>query len=81
MVPFAPDKSILETLEELRVINRHNQNAFMKVDAERNKLRAVNAELLAAIKQLIGTSQASPAEWVKACADVAAAIARAEGKQ
>ncbi len=51
------------------------------LEAEWNRLRATNAELLAAIKQLIGTSQASPAEWVKACADVAAAIARAEGKQ
>ena len=51
------------------------------LEAEWNRLRAVNSELLAAIKGLINTSQASPAEWVEACADVAAAIARAEGEQ
>ncbi len=91
MAPFAPDKSTQELVEELRVICQHNHKLFMTVDAERNRLRDINAELLAALEvcdRVLHFDLHKMITWgpdcnqaVKDAADQArATIAKAEGR-
>lgn len=88
MSAHTPDRSILEVLEEARALNQQNMKTFMAIDAERNKLRATNAELLAALKDTVElarkaiTQHGTDAEYADIRLEKAlTAIARAEGKQ
>ncbi len=89
MNAHTPDRSILEALEEVRLLNQQNMKKFMAVDAERGKLRATNAELLAILRRILSAHQSGNNGSVMGEAVLcrqfelaaSAAIARAEGKQ
>ena len=63
-------------IETMQHIASHRENQFAETRAERDKLRQINAELLAALKAVVAIADRKTDEFDRA----RAAIAKAEGK-